>query len=88
MTKEELEKFLKDNNVGWKWEDNKGIPDVLIYPLIEQFFDFSKLIRKYLREYCLYLKCKNNLVGIYMNDICLFYDIKTEEIFKEQKEKT
>lgn len=81
MTELELYKYIKDNNVEWHRHDNEGTPDVVILPFIFQLEDFSNLISNYNTDEGLTMRLQNGYVGIWMKDLCDYFDIDMDKVF-------
>lgn len=47
MTELQLYKFIHDNGVYWRKDNNIGIPDIIIFPYVFQLEEFCNLIKNY-----------------------------------------
>lgn len=85
MTELELYKFIKENNIEWRWEINREggreQDDVILLPYIFQFEDFMKLVGDAYDEYPLEVKARKDYVAIWMNHICDDFGIEIENVF-------
>jgi hypothetical protein len=84
MTELELYKFINDNNVEWHKRDNEGTEDVVILPYIFLLEEFSKLIKDYDSDEGLILRLQKDYVGIWMKDLCEYFGIELNNVFKGQ----
>lgn len=84
MTELELYKYVNGNNIEWHWaENNEGVNDVFILPLICQLEEFSKLIKSSLQDEHITCYMRNGYLAIWMKDICERYDIDIINVFCE-----
>lgn len=85
-----LYKYINDNKIEWRWSwhSNHSAEDVIILPLICQLKEFNDLLTdNFLDEGGYEISMKKGYVGIWMNDICEYYDIDIEEVFPRDAEK-
>lgn len=86
MTELDLYKFINENDIEWHRQDNDGMPDILILPYIFQLEDFCKLIEYYdTDDGGLIVRLRNGYAGIWMKEICEYYGIDINNVFKEEK---
>ena len=84
MTARELYKFIED--IEWRYDDNNGIEDVIIFPYTFQVGEFNKLLSN-----CVFddggIECKmmDGYFAFWMKDICEYHGIELNEVFKKQQ---
>jgi hypothetical protein len=82
MTELELYKFIHEEGISWNRAENKGYPDVLIFPYVFQLEDFCKLLKKYkFDDGGLEIRLLDGYVAIWMQDLCDYFDIEMNNIF-------
>lgn len=83
MTELELYKYITENNIEWHWGENNEQPDVIILPYTFQIEDLNNLLDPTIFDDegvpCV---MKNGYLAIWMRDICEYYDIELERVFK------
>ncbi len=88
MTAIEIYKYINDNGIDYRWQensDNHNEPDIIIFPFTFQMDEFYKLIKDYGRDEGIKCILMNGYFAIYMYDICDYYDINIEEVFGKQE---
>lgn len=83
MTELELYKYINDNNIEWHRHDNNGNPDVIILPYIFELEEFANLITSYTDDEGMDCRLKGKYIGIWMQDICQYYEIDMDKVFIE-----
>lgn len=79
----ELYKFINDNNIEWHRLDNQGSEDILIFPNYGEVFKLNEILSP-----CLFddggVECvmKDGYLAIWMRDICQYYNIDMDNVFK------
>jgi hypothetical protein len=82
----DLYKFIQENDVEWRWENNDGEKDVLIFPYVFELKGFCELIKNYEPDEPLQVRLKNGYAAIWMKDLCEYFGIKLSEVFEEDKQ--
>lgn len=82
MTELKLYKFINENNIEWHRQDNDGTPDILIFPHIFELEEFTDLIVDYNTDGGLIARLKNGYACIWMNDLCDYFGIDVDNVFK------
>lgn len=83
MTGLELYKFISDNKIEWHRLNNNGAEDVVILPSFSQMDAFSQILSP-----CMFddegIQCnlKHGYLAIWMRDICEYYGIEMNNVFK------
>jgi hypothetical protein len=83
MTEVQLYKFINDNNIEWHRHKNEGTEDVIILPTLRESIDFVNML-----DYCqldedgIECRLKKGYLAIWMLEICEYYGIEIENIFK------
>ena len=85
MTELELYKFINDNNIEWHRQDNDGVPDIIIFPYFFQMEEFGKLMKNFTRDGGLECRMLDNYFAIWMQDVCDYFGISSENVFKEKQ---
>ncbi len=80
MTELDLYKFITDNAIEWHRHDRNGNDDVIIFPYIFQLEEFSKLFKNY--DEGLDIKLMDGYVCIWMRDLCEYYGVEMNNVFK------
>lgn len=81
MTELELYKYINDNAIEWRRQDNDGTPDVMIFPNFYQLEAFYELISNHNIAEGIPILLKNGYAAIWMNDICDCFGIYIDRIF-------
>lgn len=78
----DLYKYIKDNDIEYRWENNNNERDVIIFPRMFEIEELNKLLPIYLYDdegiECI---MKEGYFAIWMFDICERCDIELKEIF-------
>lgn len=83
MTELDLYKFITDNEVEWHRHDNEGEEDIIIMPYIFHLEEFSEITKDYDRDgQGLDIKLMNGYVCIWMKDLCEYFGVEMNNIFK------
>jgi hypothetical protein len=80
MTELDLYKFITDNEVEWHRHDRDGEDDVIIMPYIFHLEEFTKLFN--VNEEGVDIKLMNGYVCIWMKDLCEYYGVEMNNVFK------
>ncbi len=81
----ELKKFIEELNIDWRWENNNGEEDVIIFPYDFQFEAFLKLVTpNSLDDHELVIIIKDGYFAVWMNDLCDYYNFDLEDVFKKK----
>jgi hypothetical protein len=84
MTELDLYKFIKENCIEWHKQDNDGTEDVVIFLYIFELEEFCKLFQNYNEDDGgLVVHIVNNRAAIWMNDLCDYYGIDIDKVFKD-----
>jgi hypothetical protein len=88
MTELELYKFIHENGVEWRWDNNAGHDDVIIFPYIFWLEDFCKLIKDYEGSDGggVPARIMNGYAAIWMVDLCEYFGIEIENVFKRDNQ--
>ena len=85
MTELELYKFINENSINWHWQDNDGMPDVLIFPYLFQLDDFCEMLGDgVFNEEGIQIVLKKDYACIWMNDVCEYHGIDINKIFEKE----
>ena len=78
-----IRNYIVENNIEYRWQDNDGARDVLIFPYTFQIHEFSKLLPPTLFDdglgVVMYLR--DSYVCIFMAEILEYLNIELDEIF-------
>ena len=86
MTALELYKYITENKIEYKWEDNDGEQDVLLMPLICEVEGLLKLFSEnYFSDGGINVVLFKGYLAIWMKDICSYYGIELDDIFVKKK---
>ena len=80
MTELELYKYITENNIEWRRDNNDGTPDVLIFPLICEVKEFNELVKGDIEE-GVECRMRDGYFAFWMKDICDYYGIDIDKIF-------
>lgn len=83
MTELDLYKYINDNIIEWRKQDNNGTPDIIIFPRIWQIEGFAELFRSFTCSGGFEFSFVDGYFAIWMNDICDYYSIDPDNIFIE-----
>lgn len=86
MTELELYRYINDNYIEWHYHDNDGVEDVLIFPFIFQMDVFAKLVSSATDDEGIECRLKDGYFCIWMRDICEYYGIEMNNVFKKEEE--
>lgn len=82
MTELELYKYIQENGIEWHRYENDGKEDVLIFPYIFQLEEFANMIKNATDEEGVECRIKGNYVAVWMLDICEYFGIEMDNVFK------
>lgn len=87
MTALQLHKFIEDNGIEWRWETNEsGEDDVIIFPYSFQMHDFNEIMKGsgVLDDGGVICYMRNGYFALFIKDICDYFGIDMEEVFKKE----
>jgi len=82
MTELDLYRFIEENDIEWRYEDNSWYKDVLIFLYTFQLEGFAKLVKGIRFDEGINIVLNGNYVAIWMKDICEYVGIEIEKVFK------
>ena len=88
MTALQLFRFITENGIEWRYQDNDGTDDVIIFVRAWLISDFSKLLDPTLfSDGPIECNFTGDSIAFWMVEICNHYDINLEEVFIPKEEK-
>src|ERR1044071_6126440 len=87
MTELDLYKFITDNEVEYHWHDHNDKGDVICLISFYELKDFCKMVEPIAMTDSEGIKCnlQDDCIAIWMLDICEYYGIDMENVFKEEE---
>lgn len=87
MTAIELYKFIHQNDVEFKWENNKDQRDILIFVTVYDIQEFNDLLTQTaFDDYGIECTMMKGHFAFWMDDICQHYGIDLVEVFGKDEE--
>jgi len=84
MTELELYKFITENNIEWHPANNDGVEDIIMFVNLYHMQAFSQILGpNIVDEDGVYCILKQGYLCFWMNDICDYFDIKVDNVFKK-----
>ena len=84
MKSKELKNYIEKYNIEWRYQDNEGTEDVMIFPHWFQIEQFGQLFSPDCFDEegheCI---MKSGYFSIWMKDICDYYGIELSEVFEK-----
>lgn len=80
MTELELYKYI-NNNIEWHRQDNKGTPDIIIFPRTFQIEEFAKLVKPYAGDDGIACTLMAGYFAFWMKDICDYFGLDIDKVF-------
>lgn len=87
MTAIQLYKFISDNNVEWRYQDNDGTEDVIVFINNYILDEFTEMIEhSTFDEGGVEVTLFGGYIAIWMGWICGYNDIDMKEVFVPEKD--
>lgn len=84
MTELDLYKFITENDLEYRWQDNKGEEDLLIWIPFYLLEDFTKMINlDYIGESYLDVVLQSNAICLFLSTVCYAYNIDIETVVEK-----
>jgi hypothetical protein len=81
MTELSLYKFIHENSVEWRKQDNNGTPDIIIFPYVFQLEEFCNLVKNYRSDEGIKITLREHYVAIFVREICEYFNIDADKVF-------
>jgi hypothetical protein len=85
MTELELHRWITRNNIEWRWQDNDGVKDVLVFPRLGELSSLVSRIdpQSSFFELGREVTWMGDYLCIWMRELCEYFGIEIENIFIE-----
>ena len=83
MTELDLYKFIQQNDIEYRWQDNNGLRDVMVWIYIIDLSIFHDLINFDYSESGIDCTLVQEHVCFWMDDICKYHDVDMKKVFGE-----